>query len=86
MKCIGALLEAEDDDSDNDLFYTPCSNPSKPISTELEAQMAIDHGRRCSCILLYYHLKICDPVLYPPSRLHCPPRVMLKFMETNQNR
>jgi hypothetical protein len=40
---------------------------------ELEARMVIDHGRRCSCILLDYHLKICDQVLYPPSRLRCAP-------------
>jgi len=37
MKCIGASLEAKDDDSDNDLSYTPLGNPFKPISTKLEA-------------------------------------------------
>jgi hypothetical protein len=65
-------------------FYTP-NSPSKPIFVELEAWMAIDHGRRHSCILLDYHLKICDQVLYPP-RLRHPPRVTLKFMEKDQNR
>jgi hypothetical protein len=84
MKHIGASLEVEDDDSNNDLFYTP-SNPSKPISIELEAQMAVDHGRRCSCILLNYNLKISKQILYPPSRLHCPPRITLKSMEKDQN-
>ncbi len=48
MKCIGASLEAKDDDSNNDLLYTPLGNPFEPISTELEAWMAIDHDRRCS--------------------------------------
>lgn len=36
MSRIGASLEAEYDDFDNDLFYIP-SNPSKLISIELEA-------------------------------------------------
>jgi hypothetical protein len=52
VKCIGPSLEAEDDDSDNDLFYIPPSNLSKPISTKLEAQMVVDHGRRHSCITI----------------------------------
>jgi hypothetical protein len=76
-------LEIEDDDFNN---YIPFNNPSKPISTQLEAQMVIDHGRKHSCILLNYHLKICDQVLYLPSRLHCPPRVTFKFVEKDQNR
>jgi hypothetical protein len=37
-------------------------------------------------ILLDYHLKICYQVLYPPSRLRCPPQVTLKSMEKDQNR
>lgn len=73
LKRIGASLEVEDDDSNNDLFCTPPNNPLKPIFIKLEAWMAIDHGRRHSCILLDYHLKICDQILYPPSRLHHPP-------------
>jgi hypothetical protein len=85
MSCIGASLKAKDDDFDNDLFYIP-SNPSKLISTKLEARMAIDHGRKCSFILLDYHLKICYQVLYPPSRLHCPPQITLNSMEKDQNR
>lgn len=32
IKCIGDSLEAEDDDFDNDRFYTPPSSPFKPIS------------------------------------------------------
>jgi hypothetical protein len=31
MKCIGASLEAKNDDYGNDLFYIPPSNPYKPI-------------------------------------------------------
>jgi len=86
IKCIGASLEAKDDDFDNNLFYIPPSNPSKPISTKLEAQMVVDCGRRHSCILLDYNLKFCDQVLYPPFKLHCPPQVTLKFVEKDQNR
>jgi hypothetical protein len=52
MKRISASLETKDDDSNNDLFYTPPNSPLKPISTKLEAWMAIDCGRRHSCILL----------------------------------
>jgi hypothetical protein len=37
MKRIGASLEAKDDDSDNDLLYTPLGSPFEPISTKLEA-------------------------------------------------
>ncbi len=80
MKHISTSLEVEDNDFDNDLFYIPPSRPSKPISTKLEAWMVVNCGRRRSCILLDYHLKICDQVLYPPSRLHHPLQVTLKFM------
>jgi hypothetical protein len=75
IKRIGASLEAEDYDFNNDLFYIPSSSPSMPIFTKLKARMAIDHGRKRSCILLDYHLKVCDQVLYPPFRLHYPPQV-----------
>jgi len=43
----------------NDLFYTP-SSPFKPIFVELEEHLIVDHAKRCSCILLEKHLKICD--------------------------
>jgi hypothetical protein len=64
VKCIGSSLEAEDDDSNNDFFYMPPRSPSKLISTKLENCLDVDHGRRCSCILSDYHLKICHQVLY----------------------
>jgi hypothetical protein len=86
ITCIGASLEAKDDDFNNDLFYIPSSSPSKCISAKLKAQMGINHGRRRSCILLDYHLKIHDQVLYPPFRLHYPPQITLKSMEKDQNR
>ncbi len=59
IKWIGDSLEAEDDESDNDLFYTP-SSPFKPINVELEKHLIIDHAKRHSCILLKNHLKICN--------------------------
>jgi hypothetical protein len=86
IKHIGASLKVEDDAFNNDLFYIPSSSPLKPISTKFKAWMAIDHGRRHSCILLNYHLKVCDQVLYPPFRLHYPPQVTLKSVEKDQNR
>ncbi len=60
VKWIGDSLEAKDNESDNDLFYTPPSSPSKPINVKLEKHLIIDHARRHSCILLKNHLKICD--------------------------
>jgi hypothetical protein len=65
VKHIGSLLEAKDDDFDNDLFYMPLNNPSKLIFAKLQNCLDVDQGRRHSCIILDYHLKICDQVLYP---------------------
>ncbi len=59
VKWIGDSLKVEDDEFDNDLFYTP-SSPFKPIFVELEEHLIVDHAKRCSCILLENHLKICD--------------------------
>jgi len=59
VKRIGFLLKAKNDDSNNDIFYTPPSSPSEPISVKLENHLDVDHGKRHSCILLDYHLKIC---------------------------
>jgi hypothetical protein len=70
VKHIGSLLEAEDDDSDNDFFYMLPNNPSKSISTKLQNCLDVDHGRRHSCIILDYHLKICDQV-YIPNHPRC---------------
>jgi hypothetical protein len=81
MKCIGASLEVKDDDSDNDLLYIPLAIPPN-----LFFRIRSSYGRRCSCILMDYHLKICYQVLYPPSRLFCPLRVTLKSMEKDQNK
>jgi hypothetical protein len=45
VKCIGFLLEAEDDDSDNDLFYTPLiSSPLELIYAKLENRLNVNHG------------------------------------------
>jgi uncharacterized RmlC-like cupin family protein len=60
VKWIGDSLEVEDDESNNDLFYTPPSSPSKPINVELEEHLIVDHARRHSCIMFENHLKICD--------------------------
>lgn len=60
MKCIGSSLELEDNVFDNDMFYTPPSNMSKAISIKIENHMNINCGRRHSCIMLDYHLKIVD--------------------------
>lgn len=65
IKCIGSLLEVENDDFDNDFFYTPPSSLSEPIFTKLQNCLDVDYGRRHSHILLNYHLKICNQVLYP---------------------
>jgi hypothetical protein len=63
VKSIGSLLKAKDNDSKNDLFYTP-SSPLKTIFEELETHMIVDCGKRHSCILLDYHLWIIDQLLY----------------------
>lgn len=64
MTCIGSSLELEDNVFDNDTLYTPPSNMSNAISIEIENHMNINCGRRHSCIMLNYHLKIIDEVLY----------------------
>jgi hypothetical protein len=80
IKCIGSSLGVEDDDSNNDIFYMPPNNPLKPISVELQNCLDVDRGRRHSCILLDYHLKICDHVLYhEPSWPRHPPHVKLEL-------
>lgn len=87
IKCIGSSLGVEDDDSNNDIFYTPLSNPLEPIFVELQNCLDVDRGRRHSCILLDYHLKICDHVLYhEPSWPRCPPHVKLEQMEKGHNK
>jgi hypothetical protein len=74
IKRIGSSLGVEDDDSNNDTFYTPPSSHLQLISVELQNYLDVDRGRRHSCILLDYHLKICDHVLYPqPSWPRYPP-------------
>jgi uncharacterized RmlC-like cupin family protein len=60
IKWIGDSLEVKDNESNNDLFYTPPSSPSKPIFVELEERMIVDHAKRCSLILLENYLKIFD--------------------------
>ncbi len=60
IKWIGDSLEAKVNESNNYLFYIPPSSPSKPISAELEECLIVDHAKRCLCILLENHLKICD--------------------------
>jgi hypothetical protein len=62
VKRIGSLLKPKDNDSKNDLFYTP-NSPLKTISEELEADMIVDCGKRHSCILLDYHLRIINQLL-----------------------
>jgi hypothetical protein len=87
VKHMGDLLEVEDDDFENDLFYTPPSSPSKPIFVELEEHLVVNRGKRRSCILLDKHLQICDQVLYPQLGWPChPPQVILKSMEKKQTR
>jgi len=81
---LSSALETEDDDSDNDIFYTPPSSPFEPIFVELEECLVIDRCKRHSCILLDEYLQICDQVLYPQLGWPChPPRLTLKFMEKN---
>jgi predicted nucleic-acid-binding Zn-ribbon protein len=63
MKCIGSLLKLENNDFENYTLYTPPSNMSKAISIETENHININCGRRHSCIMLDYHLKIIDQVL-----------------------
>jgi len=65
IKCIGSLLEAENDDFDNDFFYMPPNSLLELIFTKLQNCLDVDCGRRHSHILLDYHLKICNQVLYP---------------------
>ncbi len=69
LRHIGSLLKVEDNDSKNDFFYTP-SSPLDTIFEELEAHMIINCGKRHFCILLDYHPKIIDQLLYP----HPPPQ------------
>jgi hypothetical protein len=46
VKRMGDSLEVEDDDFENNLFYTPPSSPSKPIFTKLEERLVVDCGKR----------------------------------------
>jgi hypothetical protein len=74
VKRMGDSLEVEDDDFENDLFYTPPSSPFEAIFVELEEHLVVDCGKRHSCILLDKHLQIYDQVLYPqPGWPHRPP-------------
>ncbi len=84
---IGSSLESEDDDSNNDIFYTPLSSHLKPIFVKLENHLHVNHGKRRSCILLDYHLKIFYQVLYCElsSPLH-PLWVTLKQVENGQDK
>jgi hypothetical protein len=81
MKCIGPSLELEDNVFDNDTFYMSPSNMTKAISIEIENHMNIHCGRRHSCIMLDYHLKIIDQVLYLGSSWHAPLRCTMKYVE-----
>jgi hypothetical protein len=84
MKCIGSLLKLEDNDFDNDTFYTPPSNMSKAISIEIEIFIKINYGRRHSCIILDYQLKIIDQVLYLGPSWGAPLRCTLKYVEKHK--
>jgi hypothetical protein len=41
VKCIVASLETKDNNSYNDIFYTPSTSPSKHILIKLEKHMKI---------------------------------------------
>ncbi len=82
-ECIEPSLELEDNVFDNDTFYTPPSNMTKAIFIEIENHMNINYGRRHSCIMLDYHLKIVDQVLYLGPSWHAPLRCTLKYVEKN---
>jgi hypothetical protein len=57
VKRIVHLLE-ENDDFDNNFFYTPLGSLLEPISMEIEKCMWIDIGIKHSQILLTYHKRI----------------------------
>jgi hypothetical protein len=50
VKHIGSLLEAKDDDFDNDIFYTLPSSPSKLIFVKLENFLDVNRGKRHSWV------------------------------------
>jgi hypothetical protein len=64
VKCIGDSLEVEDDDFENDIFYTPPNSPFEPIFAQLEEHLVVNRGRRRSCIFWDKHMQICYQVLY----------------------
>jgi hypothetical protein len=70
-KHIGVSLEAKNNDFDNNMFYTPPSYPLEPFLCRIGSSHGCRSWQEASCILLDYHLKICDQVLYLPFRC-CP--------------
>jgi hypothetical protein len=66
-------------------FYPP-SNMPRVISIGIKNHMNIKCGKKCSCIMFDYHLKIVNQVLY--LRLSwCPPlQCTLKYVEKDKNR
>jgi hypothetical protein len=58
----------------------------KVNSIEIKNHMNINCGKRCSCIMLDYYLKIVDQVLYL-GLSWCPPlQCTLKYVEKDKNR
>lgn len=73
IKCIAASLEVENDNFDNDLFYTPPSSLSEPISNGLEAHLHVNQARRWSCIIFNVHLNISNQLVHPENHAWCHP-------------
>jgi len=71
VKCIVASLESKDNNSHNDIFYTPSTSPSKHILIKLEKCMKIDWSKRWACILADYHMKTFDQVVYLEENKWC---------------
>jgi hypothetical protein len=90
IKCIACSLEEENDDSNNDFFYTPLRSPSKPIYVEIKEHMQIDNGIKHSRILLTYDERIMHQVLNARttfcSRVHSIRKSLEKISHTLPSR
>jgi hypothetical protein len=67
-----ASLETKDN-SHNDIFYTPSTSLSKHTLIKLEKRMKIDYSRRWACIMVDYHMKTFDQLVYLEENKWCIP-------------